>query len=136
MKIIVLDALSAPAPRPPGTSSWEPLSLFGRLEVFERTTGLQLLERAADAEIILTYKLPIGRDLLDILTRLRYIGVLSTSYDHIDVAYAARLGLPVTNIPETATHDRSIALAAANIDAWLRGMPANVVNGGRQSGVR
>ena len=95
MKIIILDGQTFNS----GDLNWDPIAKLGSLEVFAGTKGHEILERAGRAEVILTNKVYIGRDILDILTRLRYIGVLATGYNNVDVDYARQLGLPVTNIP-------------------------------------
>ena len=131
MKIIILDAVNL------GDLSWDPLIQLGRLKIFDRMAATELLEQAADAQCILTHRMPIGRDIMDILTRLRYIGVLAAGHDHINTDYARRLGLPVTNIPDSPPADRVgmeagshiIKIAADNIEAWMKGEPINIVNG-------
>lgn len=83
----------------PGDLSWDPVAKLGDLDIFPRMKAVDVVTHAADAEVILTNKVPIGRDMMDLLTRLKYIGVLATGYNTVDSAYAQQLGLPVTNIP-------------------------------------
>ncbi|AHC14687.1 D-2-hydroxyacid dehydrogenase [Salinispira pacifica] len=83
----------------PGDLSWDPVAKLGDLHIYPRMKAADVVTRAADAEVILTNKVPIGRDMMDLLTRLKYIGVLATGYNTVDSAYAHQLGLPVTNIP-------------------------------------
>ncbi len=83
----------------PGDISWAPLEELGELVVYPRMKPLDVVAAAATAEVILINKLPLGRDILDLLTRLRYIGVLATGYNNIDVDYCRQLRLPVANIP-------------------------------------
>jgi glycerate dehydrogenase len=95
MKICILDGHTMN----PGDLSWRPIEELGSVEVYPRMKPLEVIEYAADAEVILTNKVPIGRDMMDLLTRLKYIGVLATGFNNIDTSYAAQLELPVTNIP-------------------------------------
>ncbi len=95
MKIAILDGYTMN----PGDLSWSPLEQLGSLKVFPRMQPSEVVEKASDAEVILTNKVPIGRDMMDLLTRLKYIGVLATGTNNIDLSYAKQLELPVTNIP-------------------------------------
>lgn len=95
MNICILDGY----PANPGDLSWKRFEDFGKLSLYPRSTASELIERAAQAEVILTNKVPIGKEILDVLTRLKYIGVLATGYNIIDVDYARQLDIPVTNIP-------------------------------------
>lgn len=116
MKIVVLDGYTAN----PGDLDWSVLESIAELHVYERTSPSQIIERAKDAEVILTNKVPIGKDLMDILTRLKYIGVLATGYSIIDLDYAKILGIRVTNIPDYSTESvaqHSIALILNRMNA-------------------
>ena len=84
MKIVVLDGYAANA----GDLSWERLEALGECMVYPRTTDEQLLERAANAEILLTNKVIINRTTIEALPQLKYIGVLATGYNVVDVAAA------------------------------------------------
>ncbi len=99
MKIVVLDAYALN----PGDLSWEALEALGECAIYDRTAPGQVLERAKDADIILTNKVAITRPLMEALTRLRYIGVLATGYNVIDTVAAAERGIVVTNIPAYST---------------------------------
>ena len=99
MKIIVLDGYAAN----PGDLPWTPLSLLGDLTVYDRTAPEEVAERAADAEIVLTNKVVIGKRQFEALPRLKYVGVLATGYNVVDVEEAARRGVIVTNIPAYST---------------------------------
>ena len=99
MKIVVLDGYAAN----PGDLSWERLEALGECTVYPRTTDEQLLERAANAEILLTNKVIINRTTIEALPRLKYIGVLATGYNVVDVAAAKEHGIVVTNIPAYST---------------------------------
>lgn len=99
MKIVVLDGYSLN----PGDLSWEGIEQLGECHVYNRTPAAQVMERAKDAEAILTNKVAITKELMDALPRLKYIGVLATGYNTIDVEAARAKGIVVTNIPSYST---------------------------------
>jgi glycerate dehydrogenase len=99
MKIVVLDGHALN----PGDLSWEPLSQIGELQVFDRTPADQVVARAHDAEIVLTTRTHLPAQILRQLKKTRYIGVLFTGYDVVDVKAARELNIAVTNIPTYAT---------------------------------
>ena len=95
MKIVVLDGFTLN----PGDLDWSELEKIGNVEVYERTSPDQLLLRAADAEIVFTNKTVLKGPDLDRLPALRYIGVLATGYDIVDIEAARQQGITVTNVP-------------------------------------
>lgn len=99
MKIVVLDGYAAN----PGDLSWNDLKNLGDVTVYDRTSQEELMERATDAEIILTNKVALDADSLRALPKLKYIGVLATGYNIIDTKAAHDLGIVVTNIPAYST---------------------------------
>ena len=99
MKIVILDGYTAN----PGDLSWDGLRELGELTVYDRTTPEQLLERAEGAEVLLTNKVIIDAKAMAALPSLRYIGVLATGYNVVDIAEAHRRGIVVTNIPAYST---------------------------------
>jgi glycerate dehydrogenase len=99
MSLIVLDGYTLN----PGDLSWAPLEALGDLVVYDRSSPAETLRRAADAEIVLTNKSLLSADTLAALPRLRYIGVLATGYNIVDVEVAAKRRIPVTNVPEYST---------------------------------
>ena len=99
MKIVVLDGYAAN----PGDLSWERLEALGQCVVYPRTSANELLERAADAEILLTNKVIINKEAMEALPQLKYIGVLATGYNVVDVEAARERGIVVTNIPAYST---------------------------------
>lgn len=99
MKIVALDGYAAN----PGDLSWDELKTLGDCIIYERTTPEQVLERAEDAEILLTNKVIITAEHMDALPQLKYIGVLATGYNIVDVAAAKERGIIVTNIPAYST---------------------------------
>lgn len=99
MRIVILDGLTAN----PGDLSWEPIARLGDLVVFDRTPPDEVAARAADADAILTNKAIVGRDQLAALPGLKYVGVLATGTNIVDVTAARERGIPVTNVPEYST---------------------------------
>ncbi len=99
MRIVVLDGYTLN----PGDISWDTLAELGELEVFERTSVDEIKERVSDATIIFTNKTPLSKETLAELPGLKYIGVLATGYNVVDVAAAKELGITVTNIPTYGT---------------------------------
>ena len=99
MKIVILDGYSAN----PGDLSWKGLEEMGELTVYERTKASETVARAADAEMILTNKVVINREVMKQLPHLKYIGVLATGYNVVDVEAACERGIVVTNVPAYST---------------------------------
>ncbi|HVJ49302.1 D-2-hydroxyacid dehydrogenase [Desulfitobacterium sp.] len=104
MKIVVLDGYTLN----PGDITWKGLEKLGELTVYERTTydrsGERLIiERAKDAEAVFTNKTPLSREVLDQLPRLKFIGVLATGYNVVDIEAAKEKGIVVTNVPTYGT---------------------------------
>jgi glycerate dehydrogenase len=99
MKITVLDGYCLN----PGDLSWDGLRRFGEVEVFDRTPADEVVERAAGAAAIFTNKTPLPDSVLRRLPDLKYIGVLATGYNVVDVAAAKQQGIVVANIPTYGT---------------------------------
>lgn len=99
MKIVILDGYSAN----PGDLSWDALKALGEVTVYDRTSREDTVERAADADIVLTNKVVIDREVMEQLPRLKFIGVLATGYNIIDVACARERGVVVSNVPAYST---------------------------------
>ena len=99
MKICILDGYSLN----PGDLDWSPVERLGDVTLFDRTPADKIVERAADADIVLTNKVPFSADTLRQLPRLRFICVLATGYNIIDTEAAARQGVMVANIPAYST---------------------------------
>ena len=98
-RIVILDGYAAN----PGDLSWEPLKEFGEVIIYDRTQPEQTIARAADADIVLTNKVVINRHVMRHLPKLRYIGVLATGYNVVDIEAAHEMGIVVTNIPAYST---------------------------------
>ena len=102
MKIVVLDGYT----ENPGDLSWEPLKALGELTVYERTSltdPKEAIDRIGDAEIVLTNKTPMKRDVIMACPNLRYIALFATGYNIVDVEAAAERGIPVSNVPSYGT---------------------------------
>ena len=98
-KIVVLDGYAAN----PGDISWEPWKELGELTVYERTAPDETVARCKDAEIVLTNKVILDAKVIEQLPALRYIGVLATGYNVVDLEAASKHGIIVTNIPAYST---------------------------------
>lgn len=101
MKIVILDAYAAN----PGDITWEPWEQLHNVELvrYDRTEPTDTVKRCEDAEIVLTNKVLITAEVMAQLPNLRYIGVLATGYNVVDVAEASARGIVVTNIPAYST---------------------------------
>lgn len=99
MKIVVLDYYTLN----PGDLNDSKLRQLGEVFTYDRTSEPQLFERAKDAEIILTNKVPLTGEILSKLPKLKYIGVLATGTNVIDIETAAKLGITVCNVPTYST---------------------------------
>ncbi|WP_137665414.1 D-2-hydroxyacid dehydrogenase [Enterococcus hulanensis] len=97
MKIVVLDGHALN----PGDLSWQGFEAYGEVVVYDRTSYTnkqEIIERIGSAEAILTNKTPIDEEVLAAVPQLKYIGVVATGYNVVDIAAARKRGIPVTNI--------------------------------------
>lgn len=102
MKIIVLDGYA----ENPGDLSWGKLGQLGELVVYDRTSLTdeeEIIQHIGNAEIVFTNKTPITRKVLDACPSIRFIGLLATGYDVVDVKYARTKNIPVSNVPAYGT---------------------------------
>lgn len=99
MKIVALDGYAAN----PGDLSWDELKALGECVIYDRTAPEEVLERAADAEVVLTNKVVITAEMMAALPQLKYIGVMATGYNIVDIDAARERGIIVTNIPSYST---------------------------------
>ena len=99
MKIVILDGFAAN----PGDLSGEGLERFGEVICYPRTAPEKLLERAADADVLLTNKTVLDRQTMENLPQLKMIGVLATGYNIVDTAAAKERGIVVCNVPAYST---------------------------------
>ena len=115
MKIVILDGDCAN----PGDLGWESFERLGEVTVYPHTPREKLLERAKDAEVLIDNKVEIDRSAIDALPKLRYIGLLSTGYNVVDLEAADRRGIAVCNVPSYSTmsvaqHTFALLLSFAN----------------------
>ena len=102
MKIVVLDGYT----ENPGDLSWAGMEALGEVTVYDRTPlddEGEIIRRIGDAEVVLTNKTPISRAALDACPSVKFISVLATGYNVVDVAAAREKGIPVSNIPTYGT---------------------------------
>lgn len=99
MNIVILDGYTAN----PGDLSWEELAEMGQLTVYDRTRSEEIISRAQEADIVLTNKVCLRRKEIDLLPRLKYIGVLATGYNVVDLEACRERGIIVTNVPAYST---------------------------------
>lgn len=99
MKIVVLDGYGLN----PGDLSWKGMEALGELVVYDRTSPSEVMERSANAEVLITNKTVITAEHMSALPQLKYIGVLATGYNVVDIDEARHRGIVVTNIPAYST---------------------------------
>ena len=99
MKIVVVDGYTLN----PGDISWGGMEDLGEVTVYDRTKPEDIIERIGDAEVVYTNKTPITKETLDACPSIKFIGVLATGYNVIDIAAAKEKGIPVSNIPTYGT---------------------------------
>jgi len=130
MNIVVLDGYTLN----PGDLSWAELQALGPCEIHARTPAAELIPRARDAEILLTNKTVLQREHFEQLPRLKYIGVLATGTNVVDLAAARERGIPVTNAPAYGTNSVAQATFALLLELTQRtGHHAQTVREGRWS---
>lgn len=99
MKIVVLDGYTLN----PGDLSWDALNQLGDVTVHDRTPYDKIVERSQGAEVLLTNKTPLDAATLNQLPDLKYVGVLATGYNIVDIATCKQKGIPVSNVPGYGT---------------------------------
>ena len=95
MHIVILDGGSTN----PGDVSWAPLRALGSVTVYDSTKPEEIVERAKDAEAVILNRNVISREIMQKLPKLRFIGLLATGYNTVDVKAAGELGITVCNVP-------------------------------------
>lgn len=106
MKIVILDGYT----ENPGDLSWDELAALGELTVYDRTNltdEAEAIARIGDADVAITNKTPITRGVIDACPNLKFIAVLATGYNVIDIAYAKEKGISVSNVPVYGTYSVS-----------------------------
>ena len=116
MKIVILDGYTAN----PGDLSWKELEKMGSLTIYERTRPEETVARAADADIVLTNKVIISREVMVQLPCLKYIGVLATGYNVVDIQAAHERDIVVTNVPAYSTESVTQMVFAHLLNATNR----------------
>lgn len=99
MKIVVLDGYTLN----PGDLSWDALQSLGECQIYDRTPAELRVERIADADAVFTNKVIIDKDIFDRCPSIKYVGILATGYNVIDLEAATRANVVVTNIPSYST---------------------------------
>lgn len=97
--IVILDGFTIN----PGDNPWTPLQDLGNCTIYDRTPPELKIERAREADIILTSKVKLDTAILEALPKLKYISLLATGYNNVDVVTAGKLGIPVSNVPAYST---------------------------------
>lgn len=115
MKIVILDGYTLN----PGDLDWSPIQALGEVTIYDRSTPEEVLERGQGAMFLLTNKVPLTREMMIQLPNLKYIGVMATGYNHIDLDAASELGITVTNVAGYSTnavaqHTFALLLALLN----------------------
>lgn len=128
MKIVVLDGYT----ENPGDLSWEPFEQLGELVVYDRTAPEDVVARLDGAEMVLTNKTVLTRELMAGAKDLKYVGVLATGYNVVDVAAARELGVTVCNIPAYSTDSVAQMVFALLLEICQRvGDHSRAVHAGR-----
>lgn len=99
MKIVMLDAYTTN----PGDLSWDDFKALGDLTIYDRTPSDKIIERAKEADILITNKTPVTKEIIDSLPNLKFIALMSTGYNIVDYIYLKEKGIPVSNIPSYST---------------------------------
>ena len=100
MKIVILDGYTVN----PGDLSWDQLKEFGELSVYDRTPSELVVSRIGDADIVMTNKCLLTKEVLSACPGVKWIGILATGFNNVDFAYTKEHGIPVTNIPAYSTN--------------------------------
>jgi glycerate dehydrogenase len=99
MKIVILDGYTSN----PHDLSWSEFEQLGELTIYDRTQPNEVLFRAKDADVLFTNKTVLNKEIISQLSNVKYIGVLATGYNVVDVAAAKEKGIVVTNVPGYST---------------------------------
>lgn len=124
MKIVILDAKALN----PGDLSWKDFESLGEVTVYEKTAPDEVVERAEGAEIVITNKVVIGKAEMERLPDCRYIGILATGYNVVDIGEAKRRGITVTNVPAYSTDSVAQLVFALILESEHRVARHNVLS--------
>lgn len=100
MRITILDGSAAN----PGDLNWKPFERHGEVTAYDITSYEDIVKRSMDSEIVITNKTPFNKEILSKLPNLKYIGVLATGFNVVDLEECSRRGIVVTNVPEYGTY--------------------------------
>ena len=100
MNIVILDGYTLN----PGDLTWDQINGLGKVMIFDRTAAGEVVDRCLHAEVLLTNKVQLSKSVLEQLPDLRFIGILATGINVVDVEAASKLGIVVSNVPEYSTH--------------------------------
>lgn len=95
MKIVILDGYTSN----PGDLSWEAFSALGELTVYDRSAEEEVISRIGDAEVVFVNKVVLSREVIEACPSIKFIGVLATGYNIVDIDAARERGIPVCNVP-------------------------------------
>jgi glycerate dehydrogenase len=99
MKIVVLDGYTLN----PGDNPWTEVEALGEVVIYDRTPPEQVIERSKDADILIINKVKLSRDVLEQLPNLKYITIVATGFDVVDIAAAKEHCISVSNVPVYGT---------------------------------
>ncbi len=116
MKLVILDGYTSN----PGDLTWDRFQKFGELSVYDRTPPDQVVERAKEAEIVLTNKTVLDQEIISSLLSLQYIGVLATGYNVVDMECARKKNITVTNVPNYAKRSGAQSVIALLLELTNR----------------
>lgn len=128
MKIVILDGYTIN----PGDLSWSGLEKYGELTVYERTSAEFIVDRIGNAEVVMTSKCILSAEVMSRCPNLKYIGILATGINMVDLEYAAGHGITITNIPAYSTDSVAQFTFALLLEACNRaGLHSEAVHSGR-----
>ncbi len=133
MKIVILDAYTTN----PGDLSWDAFNQFGDVSVYDYTPDSMVIERCKDAEIIIDNKVILNKQILKQLPKLKYIGMLSTGFNVIDIEAAKKQGVVVCNVPTYSTSAVAQLTFALILELYNQvGLHSNAVHDGEWTACR
>lgn len=133
MKTVILDAFTSN----PGDLSWEKIESLGDLTVYDYTANDKIVERCKDADAIIDNKVVITREIIEQLPKLKYIGMLSTGFNVIDIAAAKEHGIVVSNVPTYSTSAVAQLTFALILETYNQvGLHSNAVHNGEWASCR
>lgn len=127
MKIVILDGATVVQ----NDLSWDGFNEFGEMTYYERTNPEDVINRIGDADVVISSKCLINKEVMDANPNLKYIGVIATGYNNVDISYAKEKGIAVTNIPAYSTNSVAQFAFSLLLEATNRvGLHSNSVHRG------